>query len=103
MNNKPSLFSDFKQFLHDRNIDFELIEVEWSEFCDHEQDKHIMKIKLHGKIGNYTFYIKECESLSILTCRNASQSWYGYKSHLHAWMHFFDVLRQHLFLRKKFI
>ena len=101
MNNNSTLFSRFKDFLLDRNIDFELIEVEWSEFCEYEIDKYILRIRLHGKLGRYTFYIKECQSLCILVCRNASGTWYGYKSNMHAWIHFYDVLRQHISMRKK--
>ena len=103
MSEKRNLFSALKEFLIDRNIEFELNEVEWSEFREHQRDKYIMKLKLRGNIGQYTFYIKECESLIILTCRNASDGWYGYKSNMHAWMHFFDIVKQHVSLRKNLL
>ena len=100
MSDDETLLSRLKEFLIDRNIAFDLNEVEWSEFREHENEKYIMKVKLRGKLGTYTFYIKECESLKILTCRNASDDWYGYKSDMHAWIHFYEIVRQHVSLRR---
>ena len=90
----------FREFLIDRNIIFELIEVEWSEFRESDTEKIILKVVLCGYLGGYTFYVKETESLKILRCRNASGSWYGYRSDMHAWMHFFQVAQQHVECRR---